>query len=167
MGEVDHLTATEGIQKIKSLAENKTCFFCTYLDGFDIQTRPMINQGVDDNGDLWFFSKADSEKNNQINANSRVELLFADPGNNSYLIINGIASVQKDQKVIDELWTRFAKIWFREGKEDPTLTLIKVEPQDAHYWETQHGKIISSIKILVSAITGTSMDYGREGDIQL
>ena len=50
--------------------------------------------------------------------------------------------------------------------EDPDISLIRVTPQDGHYWDTKNGKLISTIKIAVAALTGNSMDGGVEGNLK-
>jgi general stress protein 26 len=45
-----------------------------------------------------------------------------------------------------------AKTWFKEGKEDPNISLIKVIPEDAYYWDTKNNKMVSLIKFAMGAI---------------
>ena len=60
----------------------------------------------------------------------------------------------------------FAKAWF-DGKRDPDISLIKIVPDTAYYWDTVHGKMVSLIKIAISAVSGKKMDDGVEGKIDL
>lgn len=167
MSIIENLSHTEGIEKLKSLAEDKICFFITHLPDGEIDTRPMSTLDVDDQGTFWFFCKDDSEIAGQIKENSRVDLLYGNNNNNSYLFVKAQASLLRDQEIIDRLWNPVIKAWFEEGKDDPTIQVIKVEPDDIHYTDTQHGKFISGIKIMVAAVTGNAMDDGRQGTITL
>jgi len=42
--------------------------------------------------------------------------------------------------MIDQLWNAFAKAWFQEGKDDPNISVIKIIPDEAYYWDTVHEK---------------------------
>jgi general stress protein 26 len=167
MAEVKNLSNKEGIEKIQELAKNETCLFCTFEEDCRLNTRPMSTQDVDDEGQVWFFSRYDSDKNMQIDDNHKVQLLYSNPGKQHYLSIEGEANILRDRNKTDEIWNPIAKAWFTEGKNDPSLTLIKVRPRQIHYWETKDGKMVSFLKIFTAALTGKTMDGGVEGAIKV
>lgn len=164
MGQNKDLYDQNGIDKIRELAEGKICLFCTYEDG-QIVSRPMSTQQVDEDGTLWFLSRKDSSKNDQIDENHAVHLMYMDTGKQHYLSLSGHASVVIDKAKTEELWNPIAKAWFEKGKDDPDISLLRVTPEEGHYWDTKNGKLISMIKIAIAAISGKSMDGGVEGDI--
>jgi general stress protein 26 len=168
MGDVKNLTQQEAIEKIKELAEAiKLCMFCTNLTQQPFETRPMSAQEVDEAGNIWFFSAVESNKNEEINNDNRVQLLFSDAGKAHFLSVYGTATVIKDREKTEELWNVFVKAWFQEGKDDPSLTLIRMRPESAYYWDTKYGKMISLLKIAASVVTGKQMDGGVEGKINV
>lgn len=52
-------------------------------------------------------------------------------------------------------------------KDDPDISVIKITPQDAYYWDTVHGKMITILKIAASVVTGKKPDEGVEGKIKV
>ncbi len=60
-----------------------------------------------------------------------------------------------------------AKAWFKDGKDDPKVTVIRVSPEESYYWDTQNGRMISLLKIAVAAVTGKEMDGGVEGKLKV
>lgn len=169
MGNVKDLTSTEAIEKLKELGGNdKTCILVTALNRRPQSARPMSSQGVDDEGNIWFISAKSSDKNDDIKADSEVQLYFANNNSYEYLSVYGRAEISYDRALIEEYWSPIAKAWFSEGKDDPEVSLIKVVPLDAYYWDTKNNKMISLIKYMVNAITGnTSDDNGVEGNIKI
>lgn len=169
---MDNLTSPtedKGISKLKELAESiNICMFCTELTHLPITSRPMSVQEVDDKGNLWFISSSESNKNFEILEDNRVQLFFSKTSDSHYLSVFGNATIYKDREKIDEVWSPIAKAWFEQGKDDPKVSVIKVAPSDAYYWDTKDGKLIALLKWATAAITGKGGDDGGiEGNIKL
>jgi len=169
MSDKKNLNNNEAIDKLKSLVEEiEICLFCTDLKTDDGSTcRPMSVIKVCDQGNIWFFSEKNSDKNKAILNDKNVQLFFSHPGKSSYLVVNGEAEIILDKTKIEELWTPVAKIWFKEGKDDPNISIIKVTPTTAYYWDTDGNKMINFIKMVASVVTGTNLVSGKEGTITL
>ena len=167
MSNTKDLNNKEAIDKLKSLVEDiMICLFCTDLKTDDGSTsRPMSAIKVCDQGNIWFFSEKDSDKNKAIANDKNVQLFFSHPAKGSYLVVNGEAEIILDKTKIEELWTPVAKIWFKEGKEDPNISIIKVTPTTAYYWDTNGNRMINFIKMVASVVTGTNLLNGEEGTI--
>ena len=169
MSNVKDLTHIKSIKKLRELVEEiNICLFCTNLKIDDGATcRPMGAQKVCDQGNIWFFSEVNSDKNNEIKQDKHVQLFFSHPGKSSYLVVNGEAEVIIDKNKTDELWTPFAKIWFKEGKDDPNISIIKVNPTTAYYWDTDGNKMINFFKMIASVVTGTNLVSGMQGELKV
>ena len=169
MSNTKDLNHNEAIDKIKSLVDDiKICLFCTDLKTDDGSTcRPMSAIKVCNQGNIWFFSEKDSDKNKAIIADKNVQLFFSHPAKGSYLVVNGEAEIILDKTKIEELWTPVAKIWFKEGKDDPTISIIKVKPSNAYYWDTDGNQMINLLKMIASVATGKNLVTGNEGAITL
>lgn len=166
MGDVKNLVNTKAIEKIKELADGKMCLLCTFKPDGSISSRPMSTAEIDGQGDLWFFSPKDSRKNYQIQSNSKVYLMYMEAGKQHYLSLYANAEVVFDQQKVDKLWNVFLKAWFPGGKDDPNISLLRITPDEGHYWDEKDGHLISMIKTGIAALTGTKgMDGSLEGDL--
>ena len=58
----------------------------------------MGTQKVYDQGNIWFFSEANSYKNREIKQDKHVQLFFSHTGKSTYLVVNGEAEVIIDKK---------------------------------------------------------------------
>ena len=167
-GEVKNLSHEDAVRKFKEQVEhNAVCMFTSNLTKLPLTTRPMSVQQVDDQGNFWFLSAADSNKNQEVGVDSRVQLFFQNVSDYEFLTVYGKATVSRDKRKIDELWTPIAKAWFSKGKYDPRITVIKIEPEEGFYWDTKSGKIVSMIKILASAVIGKTLSEGVEGTLSV
>ena len=163
------LTSQEAIKKIKELSEKaRICMFCTELDRLPVNSRPMGLQETDENGNLWFISSETSNKNFEIKEDNRVQLYFMNNNNSEYLSIFGDAYIYKDQSTIEDKWSPMANAWF-DGKEDPNVSIIRVEPKETYYWDTKAGKLVSLLTFATAAITGNKTDNsdGVEGTAKI
>ena len=162
------LAGTDAVKKLKDLATSaENCFFCTNIKtGLPLSVRPMSVLQVDDSGNLWFMSQNDSNKNNEIAIDPFTHLFFQENKISGFLNIYGITEIVTDQAIIDELWNPLLKVWFQNGKEDPKISLLKVEPTNVYYWDTKHGEAIAFIKMAASIITGKTMDDSVEGKLE-
>jgi len=166
----ENLTQTEAIKKLKELSEKAgTCMFCTDLTTLPIAARPMSLRETDEEGNLWFLSSSDSNKNFEIAEDNRVQLLFMNNSDYEYLSVFGKAYVYKDRATIEEKWTRIANAWFEEGKDDPKVSVIRVTPDETYYWDTKAGKLVSFVTFAAAALTGKKTDNsdGVEGNLHV
>ena len=169
MSNTNNLKAREGVEKLKDLVDDiRICLFCTNLKIDDGSTcRPMSAQEVDDEGNLWFFSGVDSDKNREIKQDKHVQLFFSNPSKSSYLVVNGEAEIVFDRDKIEEYWNPLVKTWFKEGKDDPNISLIKVVPHNSYYWDVDGNRMINFFKMIVSVATGSNLVSAEQGTITL
>src|SRR4030095_3608934 len=165
---IQDLTSEDAAKKIKELAEKEgICMFITNLSQLPLDGAPMATQQVDEDGNIWFFSSVTSNRNQAIERDARVQLFYCNKGSSEYLSIYGHANIVFDRKKVDELWNLLVKAWFKEGKDDPELSLIKVVPEDAYYWDTKSNKMISLVKIMASGVSGKKIDNRVQGELHV
>ena len=164
----ENLTSTEAVKKLKELSESaRICMFCTELTTLPNNARPMSLQECDEEGNLWFLSSADSNKNFEIADDNRVQLYFMNNGSSEYLSILGKAYIYHDKNTIEDKWSPLAKAWFEDGKNDPLVSVIRVTPDETYYWDTKAGKFVTMVSFLAAAVTGKTTDNsdGVEGSL--
>ncbi|MDB5111267.1 MAG: ral stress protein [Mucilaginibacter sp.] len=163
------LNGPEAVKKLKDLAEGaKTCFFCSNIKtGIPISARPMTVQNVDEEGNLWFLSANDSHTDSDISRDPFVQLFFQGSQYSDYLNVYGLASLSNDKEKIKELWEPIFKTWFTEGEDDSRISVIKVEPTEAYYWDNKHNNAIAFVKRLAGAAIGKTLDDSVEGRLEV
>jgi general stress protein 26 len=169
MSDIKNLDQQEAIKKLRDLAEEiDICMFCTNLTVDDGATcRPMSTQQVCEQGNIWFFSEVNSIKNREIEQHKQVQLFYSHPDKNSYMVVNGEAEIVFDKNKTEELWTKMAEMWFEEGKDDPTISLIKVKPTSAYYWDIDGNKMVNFFKMIAFVTSGTNLISSKEGELDV
>jgi general stress protein 26 len=165
---VQNLQGGDAVKKLQALIKDESiCHFVSNLGKTPLSSRPMYTAKVDAGGNIWFFSPKSSEKNTDISMSNEVQLFYSNPSDAEFLSIYGHAFIVTDRKKADELWTPIARAWFKDGVDDPELTLIKVAPVEAYYWDTRNNKVVSMLKILASVVTGVISDDGVQGELKV
>ena len=95
--------------------------------------RPMQIAEIREDGDIFFATSMDSPKITEIAVNPEVVVTFQ--SNRQFAAVYGTASLVRDRNLIDHLWSEPWKVWFPEGKADPTLCLIRVDGREGEYWD--------------------------------
>lgn len=116
-------------------------------------SRPLHTMTVDPDGSLWFASGYDTEKVREIEANPQVNVAYASRDKGNYVSVAGRAIVVRDRATIDAKWTTGMGIFFPEGKDDPNLCLIRVEPESAEYWDGPSTAVGKGLYFALTAIT--------------
>lgn len=166
MGDVKNLTRQEGNNKLKEIAmAARVCHFTTSLDKKPLSSRPMTTLDVDAEGNFWFLSMKSSHKNHDIESDPEVQLFYANTDQSEFLSVFGYAEEVHDRGKLEELWNPIARNWFNEGKDDPEISIIKVNVADAYYWDTKNNRMIQLVKMAAGAVAGKRMDDGIEGRI--
>src|SRR5690242_2502086 len=94
---IKNLTEREAVDKFKELVKHEsTCLFTTRLTQIPLTTRPMAVQEVSDQGDFWFMSSSESDKNEELKKDSRVQLFFLNTSKFEFLSVYGTATITRD-----------------------------------------------------------------------
>ena len=168
MAEAAELNGPEGMKKIGDLiADIRFAMLTTLAADGTLDSRPMATQKAEFGGVLWFLTAAASRKTGEIADNANVSLIYADPGNASYVTVKGRARVLNDRGKIHELWNAMYRAWFPGGEDDPSIRVLRVDVAEAEYWEANDSKIVRGIKYLAAAATKGAVDVGEHGTVEV
>lgn len=126
----------------------------TLNDDQSLSSRPMTQQQLDDSGNLWFFISDNSLLAGDIKRHPHINVTFAEPANSIYVTTSGSAQVIKDRAKTEELWSPAVAAWFKEGIDDPHLSLIKFTIHTAEYWDSHSNKMQQLFAVAKAAISG-------------
>lgn len=155
MKETSATNDNKNIQKLGELIKDvKVAMLTTAGADGVLHSCPMMTQEVDFHGELWFFTRKDSVKISNIERDSNVNVVYAQPSDQLYISVSGHAELIEDRSKIDELWKPAHNLWFEGGKEDPQLGLIRVEVETAEYWDSPSSAVVYLAGFAKSLLTG-------------
>lgn len=141
--------------------------FTTVDEDGSLRSRPMAAQSLEGDADLWFFTQEDAPKVDEVRHDQHVNVTFSDTGENRWISLTGRTEIIKDRALIEDLWKPFLKTWFPGGKEDPSLTILKVNVERAEYWDESTSPIALAFGFAKAAITGKRSQAGVGQKVQL
>ena len=161
-------TRDEMISKLAKLIKDiRFAMLTTAEADGTLRSRPMGTQQVEFDGDLWFFTGADSGKVHEIQHDQHVNVSYAAPEDNRYVSVSGTAQLVRDQSKIKELWNPLLKAWFPNGPDDPNIALLKINVHEAEYWDSPSSTMVQLIGFAKAVATGKRYDGGENEKLSL
>ena len=121
---------------------------------------PMARQDVDPDAEMWFITGRDARHTQALAHDPQVVLTFS--SNDAWVGIVGRGEVVDDQARLDDLWNPFAEAWLPGGREDGSATLLRVEAEQAEYWNTPGGTVATLVSLVKTRLTGDTYDTDHE-----
>lgn len=109
----------------------------TLPDGQWRHAQPMT--AFVDGRDLWFFTPTDSKLALSIGAGR--EAVFVFQAKDLYACLSGALTLIHDEARIAKYWNAVSAAWHPGGRNDPHLTMMRLEAARAEVWSTQVGPI--------------------------
>jgi general stress protein 26 len=161
-------TRKEAIEKLNDLIEAIDFAMLTTVDIDGVlRSRPMSTQEAEFDGTLWFFTSDNTHKIEEIERDKRVNASYAKPEDNVYVSVSGTASISRDRQKMEELWNPILKAWFPEGLDDPHICLLKVDVEQAEYWDSPSSTLVQIVGFVKALVTGQRADGGENEKINL
>ncbi len=150
--------------KIESV---RFAMFTTIDEHGHLVSRPMTNQAMDEDGNLWFFTSSNTDLWENIAVRPQVNVAFSEPENHLYVSVSAAAERVVDRSKITQLWNAAVQAWYPHGPDDPHVMLIKVVPHAAEYWDSNGNAMVQLFKMAKAVLTGTTPDGGEHGKIRM
>src|SRR5512139_2632907 len=93
------------VEKLKEMLEGIDFCMLTTIDGGQLRSRPMSTQQFEFDGDLWFFTRDNTHKADEVAKDPRVNVAYSKPDDNRYVSVSGTAEIVKDRAKMEELWS--------------------------------------------------------------
>ena len=143
-------------------------FMMLGLQGVDNDfTRPMTAQV--DNGRIYFFASRSEDLFKGLGRSSKAIATFAGKGHKLFASIHGRLSLDNDRGVIERLWNPIIASWYKEGKDDPDLALVRFDTEKADIWEAAPGATLkaAALKMLFNIDPGKEHQDEHRAQVEL
>lgn len=130
-------------------------FLMIRLRGSDTHSEPMTAQlDKDAGGKFWFYTS----RGNRIAAGGPAMAQFVSKDHKIFACIAGTLDEERDSAVIDRYWSKQTEAWFKGGRNDPDLLMLRFELDDAEIWEAD-----ATMTGFFKMLTGSKIEGGEVG----
>jgi general stress protein 26 len=153
------------IPQLIKLIEGKSVGMLTCLDyGGALVSKPITPLEIDNKGAIWFFIDLQAGSIVHLcNAN----LSFVEMHSETFLSISGSGEINKNQAVIESLWTDSSKTRFPNGPQSINLALLKFSPYAAECWDVSQSKMVSVYTMFASVVPSLSIGKSTSKKINI
>jgi general stress protein 26 len=126
------------------------------------------NKALEADESLWFFMSKSGEPVADLKADPVVNVVYADPSEDTYVSVSGTAAMIEDAAKKQQLWNKIAEAWFPGRASDPDLALVQVQIVHANYWDVKESKLVQLYEMAKAAVTGKPpTDLGEHGEVRM
>lgn len=125
------------------LHEFDTAFLMTMTPEGVLRGRPMEIAGSEDDGTIWFVTRVQSGKVDDIETIDHAAVLCQ--SKRVYLNLSGEAQVVDDPERLRSLWQESWRAWFPEGPDDTSLVLLRMTPRSADLWDLRGTSVFRQV----------------------
>lgn len=118
----------------------------TKTDDGSLTARPMAVADATENGEVWFVTDRNSGKIADLMLDRDVAVTMQ--SSRKFVTVSGECRVVDDHAKVESLWKEVWRVWFPEGKSDPSIVLLKIEPTRGEYWDNSG---VAGMKYLIKA----------------
>jgi general stress protein 26 len=129
--------------------------------------KAMTPYGDRDTGRIWFFTKRDNDLVTAARGAGTEALLVyqATDGKFQASLIGKLVEDFNEEKR-DKYWTAPAAAYFPGGKDDPELTMLRLDLSDAEIWHSEAGPVRFAYEVAKANLTKTVPDMGSKTEVK-
>ena len=143
-------------------------FMMVGLQGVDNGfTRPMTAQI--DEGRIYFFAARSEDLFKNMARSNRAIATYAGKGHKLFASIHGTLVEDIDRAVVDRLWNPIIASWYKDGKDDPNLVLLRFDALTADVWEADTGSTLkaAAMNMLFNIDPGKEHQKDHRAEVEL
>ena len=142
------------------IEKTRVCMLTTHGRG-GLRARPLEARPDRDSGLIFFLTDVRGTKDDEIEADRDVGLVFIDAGERAYLSITARAAVTRDPGKAKEIWKKSDNVWWPDGPDDPNVRVLRVEPTTAELWDGPASSAIAAFEFAKARLTGQKPNLGE------
>ncbi len=117
----------------------------------------------DDGRTIWFFTRKDTDL---AQAADGGQAMFIVQTNDLQACIGGKLTETFDRTRMDKYWNSVVAAWYPEGKDDPQLSMLRFDCDDAEVWMSDN-PVKFAWEVVKANATHTTPDAGGKAHLDL
>lgn len=118
------------------------------VQGSGQHLQPMTHFADPDAGAIWFITSSRTDLAADVAGGAAGQLTYQSPKGDYQASVSGRLEIVRDDAMLDTLWSVPVAAWFEDGREDPTVRLVRFTPEEAAIWASQASRVLVGLKVL-------------------
>ena len=130
--------------------------------------QPMTAFSEPETGQIWFFTRDNTELAEAVAAEGapHAMLIVSSKDQDIQACLGGTLTLSHDAARIDRFWNAAVAAWYPDGKDDPHLTLLRLDLDSAAVWLHEAGPVRFAFEIARANMTGREPNLGDRANVQ-
>ena len=117
---------------------------------------------------LWIFCRKQNDLLKEMGDSHAAMFTIMSGDHHEFVAcIGGRLTEQYDPDKIDKFWNPVVAAWYPDGKDDPDLTLLRLDPEDAQVWVSKGGAVRFGWEIAKANLSHKQPDIGESRHLNL
>lgn len=160
----DHLSDSEVRERLwKAIEDHRIGMLGVTGDSHHFQ--PMTAFAEPEANQVWFFTRNDTDLAREVATQPGAEATFIFQDRKLQACVDGRISLDHDRGRIDRHWNAHVAAWYPEGKDDPRLTLLRLDVTEAGVWVTEGGLLKYAFEVAKANASSATPDVGERRDL--
>ena len=100
----------------------------------DAHAQPMAAFFDGDHGPIWFFTSRENKLVEKLAQSHHAVANYVAKGHDLFATLHGHLGIENDPAVIDHFWNKDEAAWYKGGRNDPHLALLRLDTERAEIW---------------------------------
>lgn len=149
----------------KAIEDNHTGMLGVPGNGHHYQ--PMTGFVERETNTLWFFTRRETDLARTVGEHGGADGVFIFQDRKLQACLDGRLTLEHDRERIDRYWNAHVAAWYPDGKDDPALTLLRLDVADAAVWITEGGLLKYALEVVKANVGKSTPDVGERRDLNL
>jgi len=159
------MSVADAPRPLSDLVDDGTIVMFMTMIGEEHSSRPLTVSGVEGDRLSFLVDRTASWVGAVRSGGAAIHLTVSDNRHHTYLSLDGAASLSDDRQEIEELWSAPAGAYF-DGKDDPNLTVLRVDVGGGEYWSSPSGRIGAALGMVRAAVSNDPTKAGDHGRVE-
>jgi general stress protein 26 len=129
--------------------------------------QPMTAFAEPEDGQIWFFTRTDTDLARALADGAEAMFVVQARDQDFQACVGGRLEVKPDRERMDRFWNPIVAAWYPQGKDDPALTLLRLDARDAAVWMSEAGPVRFAWEIAKANLSHRQPDLGEKAHLDL
>ena len=124
-----------------------------WVEGSGQHPQPMSHFPEAESGAIWYITSSETDLVEAIGEGASGRLTYQSEKGDYQASAVGRLEIVRDDEKLDELWSIPVAAWFENGRDDPTVRLVRFRPEEAAVWATEANDVLVGLKLLRAGLS--------------